>query len=324
MQQNLKGKVVVLVGASSGIGRAAALEFARHGATLVLAARREEVLQEVVAECESIGTKATYVKTDVTDADALQLLAQAAMQYGGKIDVWINNAGIGAIGEFTETPIEAHEQVIKTNLLGHIHGAYAVLPYFKQQGHGILINTISVGGWVPEPYTVAYAASKFGLRGYSGALRGELFKWPEIHVCDVFPAFVDTPGFQHGGNYIGVKIQPIPPVYDPQLVADAMVKLALHPKESVTVGGSGYLMRLSYILFPSLTRRILTGIMENYFSRAEPAPISDNSLFKPGVGSETGIEGGWRSPKDQRNFALTGVALVAGLAAGLYLITQKK
>ncbi|QCR21434.1 SDR family oxidoreductase [Pontibacter sp. SGAir0037] len=323
MGKDLKGKVVVLVGASSGIGRAAALEFARNGAKLVLAARRENLLAELAVACENLNTTATYIKTDVTNPEEVQQLAHAAMEFGGKIDVWINNAGIGAVGEFAETPIAAHDHVIKTNLMGHIHGAHAVLPYFKQQGYGILINTISVGAWVPEPYTVAYAASKFGLRGFSGALRGELLNWPDIQICDVFPAFIDTPGFQHAANYIGKKIKPIPPVYEADRVAKAMVELAYHPKERVTVGGSGYLLRGSYTLFPGLTRRILAGIMENYFSRAKPAPVADNGLFEPtDIGS--GISGGWLSPEDkQRTTVLTGVALLAGAAAGLYLAMRK-
>ncbi|MCC9136949.1 SDR family oxidoreductase [Pontibacter silvestris] len=320
--KHLNRKVVVLTGASSGIGRATALEFARGGATLVLAARRDDALAEVVTECEALGAKAVFVKTDVTDSNAVQHLAQAAHELAGRIDVWINNAGIGAVGEFTQTPMEAHEQVIKTNLLGHMHGAYAVLPYFKEQGYGILINTISVGAWVPQPYTVAYAASKFGLRGFSGALRGELLKWPDIHICDVFPAFIDTPGFQHGGNYIGLKIKPIPPVYDPQRVAEAMVALATYPKEAVTVGGSANFLRFSYELLPGLTRRLMAGIMENYFHRAKTAPVSDNSLFEPS-GSETGIEGGWRSPGEQRRVALTSAAIIAGLGAGIYFFNRK-
>lgn len=319
--KKLLNKVVVLSGASSGIGRAAALEFARNGATLVLAARREEALAELVKECENFGVKAIFVKTDVTDVAAMQQLAESAKKFGGHIDVWINNAGIGAVGEFTQTPMEAHEQVIRTNLLGHMHGAYAVLPYFKEQGYGILINTISVGAWVPQPYTVAYAASKFGLRGFSGALRGELLKWPDIRVCDIFPAFIDTPGFQHAGNYIGLKIKPMPPVYDPALVAEAMVSVAVHPQDSVTVGGVANMLRLSYMLLPDLIRRLLTGIMENYFHRAKPAPVSDNSLFEPS-GSETGIEGGWRSPMEKK-VSFRSAAIVAGLAAGIYLLNRK-
>ncbi len=144
------------------------------------------------------------VPTDVGVADEVERLATAAAEFGhGRIDVWINNAGIGAVGAFDETPLEAHEQVVQTDLLGYLRGAHAVLPYFKQQSAGVLINTLSVGSWVAQPYAVAYSASKFGLRGLTQALRGELVQWPGIHVCDIYPGVVDTPGFRDGGNYTG-------------------------------------------------------------------------------------------------------------------------
>ena len=174
--------------------------------------------------------------TDVTDAAAVQQLAAATIERFGRIDVWINNAGVGAIGEFTATPVESHDQVIRTNLLGYIHGAHAVLPHFLRQQSGVLINTNSLGGWVPAPFAVAYSASKFGLRGFSEALRAELTPWPHIHVCDVFPAFIDTLGLRHAANYVGRAVQPIPPLYDPRAVARAMVSLARRPRSAVTVG----------------------------------------------------------------------------------------
>lgn len=121
-------------------------------------------------------------------------LANAANDWQGSIDVWINNAGVLAAGDFDSTPMAVHEQVIKTNLLGYMNGAHAVLPFFKAQGCGIIINNISIGGFLPVPYGAGYTASKFGLRGWSEALKGELAQWPEIYVCDLFPAFLDTPG----------------------------------------------------------------------------------------------------------------------------------
>src|SRR4051812_39167127 len=146
-KRHLYGKTVVITGASSGIGRAAAIAFAQNGANLVLAARRENVLETVAAECSAFGVKAIAVKTDVTDSEAMKRLADSAIDFGGKIDVWINNAGIGAVGEFTQTRITAHQRVIETNLMGYIHGAHAALPYFKRQLQGVLININSLGGW---------------------------------------------------------------------------------------------------------------------------------------------------------------------------------
>src|SRR3954470_1945282 len=163
--ESLSGKTVVITGASSGVGRAIALEFARQGAKLVLGARRRLVLDEVVEECKELGGTAMAVTTDVTDADAVKRLAATAMEFSGAIDIWVNNAGVLAAGPFEETPVEVHDEVIRINLMGYIHGAHAAIPYFKQQKRGILINNISLGGWFPTPYAVGYSASKFGLRG---------------------------------------------------------------------------------------------------------------------------------------------------------------
>jgi NADP-dependent 3-hydroxy acid dehydrogenase YdfG len=165
----LRTKTIVITGASSGVGRATALAFANYGAKLVLAARREDALKELVKACKEQGGLAIGVPTDVTDAEAMQNLATIANEFGGGIDVWFNNAGVLAAGPFETTPIEVHQQVIETNLLGYMKGAHAILPYFKNQQKGVLINNISVGGWFPVPYGVSYSASKFGLCGYSEA-----------------------------------------------------------------------------------------------------------------------------------------------------------
>jgi NADP-dependent 3-hydroxy acid dehydrogenase YdfG len=151
----LPGAVVVITGASSGIGRATARHFARMGACLVLAARRHELLREVVHECERLGGRAMAVPTDVTDAEAVRRLADAAVEAFGGIDVWVNNAGAGVFGPFTEARIELHRQVVEINLLGTMHGAAAALPVFLRQGHGVLINNISMGGWAPTPFAAA-------------------------------------------------------------------------------------------------------------------------------------------------------------------------
>src|SRR5690349_13505391 len=132
LNRPLQDKVVVITGTTSGAGRAAALEFAKHQATIVLAARNEKALAEVAAECEEFGAKVKTVTTDVTEADAVKKLADEAAAFGGKIDVWINNAAVLAVGDFTNTPVEVHKRVIETNLLGYLYGAHAALSYFKQ------------------------------------------------------------------------------------------------------------------------------------------------------------------------------------------------
>jgi short-subunit dehydrogenase len=321
MHKKLNEKTIVITGASSGAGRAIALEFARKGAKLVLAARREQALVDAAKECEALGGKPIVIIADVTDVVAMKNLAQAAFDYGGSIDVWINNAGVLAGGAIDETPIEIHDQVVKINLMGYMHGASAVVPFFKQQGYGILINNISVGGWFPVPYAIGYSASKYGLRGFSEALRGELHRWPNIHVCDLFPAFLDTPGIQHAANYTGRYIKPAPPVYDPQRVARAVVSLAMNPAKARTIGSMATFLRIANSLFPGISRKVTASVMEAYFKKAEPAEHTSGNLFEP-VEFGTSIHGGWSLTTPTRKRTI-GILLLATAAVSLLLLKQK-
>lgn len=314
----LQEKTVVITGASSGAGRATAIEFARYGAKILLAARNMEALDEVEAICREMGALALAVQTDVTDAAAMKKLADTAVEFGGSLDVWVNNAGVLAAGEFTETPIEIHDQVIRINLMGYIHGAHAAIPYFKQQQYGVLINNISVGGWFPVPYGVGYSASKFGLRGYSEALRGELSSYPHIHICDLFPAFLDTPGMQHAANYSGKFLRPAPPVYDPQKVARAIVSVAQRPKNSVVVGSIAQLLRFAHFLLPAFTRSVTGKVISSYLKKAETAPETSGNLFSP-ADYGTSIHGGWNlttDPAAHKKNLITSIA-VTGIATGM-------
>ena len=306
--------VVVLTGASSGIGHATALAFARAGARLVLAARGPEALDKVMAECVLLDAQALAVPTDVTDADAVQALAAAAIGRFGRIDVWINNVGIGAVGAFDATPMEAHERVIAANLLGHMNGAHAVLPHFRQRRQGILINMISSGGWAPAPYAAAYTASKFGLRGFSEALRVELGSLPGVHVCEVYPTFVDTPGLFHGANYTGKQLRPPPPVLDPRTVADALVRLSRAPRNVTPIGSVAIPGRLAHAVAPQLTAQATRWLMDRAFERADPAPVTNGNLFEPSRVHT--IDGGYRTLA-VRAMPVAAVALAGAVGLGM-------
>jgi len=317
-------KTIVITGASSGAGRAISLAFAEKAYRLVLAARNSDELQILATECESLGAAVTCVQTDVTEYGDMIDLAAAADDFGRGIDVWINNAGVLAVGEFDQTPMEVSEQVIRTNLIGYMHGAHVVLPYFKKQGHGIIINNISIGGFLPVPFGVAYSASKFGLRGFSAALKTELSGYPEIHVCDAFPAFLDTPGIQHAANYTGKSIKPAPPVYDPARLAMAIVNLAEHPKSETMVGSTAILLRVSYALFPGITRGIAGAVISRYLKHAEQIEKTDGNLFIP-VPYGNAVYGGWGlpgKPKAHRKYLAGGLMLLA--ASGLLLLRNRR
>ena len=311
MSDGSRTLVVVITGASSGIGEATAEAFAREGAQLVLAARDANALEAVAERCRQIGARALGVATDVTDPGAVKRLAERALDFAGRVDVWFSNVGTGAVGAFHETPIEAHEQVIRANLIGHMNDAHAVLPIFIRQRKGVFINMISLGGFAPAPYAAAYSASKFGLRGFAEALRGELADYPHIHICDIYPAFVDTPGISHGANYVGKELSAPPPVLDARTVAAAIVRLARRPKPTTMVGTATGLVRLGHFLSPELSTWLMSKFMKSYLRRAAPVAKSSGNLFEPPA-IPGGIDGGLRSPR-QRNAAVAGVAIVGGL-----------
>lgn len=252
-------------------------------------------MQEVAQECERLGGKALAVPTDVSDEAAVRALAHRTVESFGRLDVWVNNAGVSAFGRFEQVPAEAFRRVIDINLFGCIHGARAALPYFRQQGNGILINVSSVVAITGQPYTTPYTLSKYAIRGLSDSLRMELYleNNPDIHVCTVLPASIDTPIFQHAANYTGRKIKPLSPIYPPTDVAKAIAGLIEKPQREIIVGQAGYLLALEKILTPDLEERTLARQVDrDHFQDYKPASPTDGNLFEP-MQDYTGISGNW-------------------------------
>ncbi|MFL6651765.1 MAG: SDR family oxidoreductase [Sulfurifustaceae bacterium] len=316
MRRKIDGMVVVITGASTGIGRATALALAKRRATVILTARREPILRAVAAQCEQLGGRALVAPADVTDDEAVRRVARQAAEAFGRIDVWINNAAVTVLGRFEDTPAEAYRRVIETNLFGYVHGARAVLPYFRSQEEGVLVNVASIVGKISQPFASAYAASKFGIIGLTESLRMELSEMPGIHVCAVLPGSVDTPLYEHAANYTGRALQPVQPVYSAEEVAETIIAAIRAPNRDIFVGAAPRVMAAFHNLLPRWFERVYTVQVETKHFRDSPAPASPGNLFQPMDGYDS-ASGGWRALPARR---ATGRAVAAGLGIGVGLL----
>ncbi|MBW1602021.1 SDR family NAD(P)-dependent oxidoreductase [Streptomyces sp. JJ66] len=316
----LRNSVVVVTGASSGIGRATAKAFAKEGCTVVLAARREHALRAAAGECERYrGARTLVVPTDVTDNQEVAWLAHRALEEFGRIDVWVNSAAVTVFGPFQEVPLRDLRTVLDVNVLGTVHGARSALRAMREQGHGTLVNVSSVVGQVSQPYTHAYGMSKTAVRSLGGSLRQELRLAGEktVHVCTVLPATIDTPLFQQGANYTGHRVRAMPPVYSPERVAKAIVGLAQRPRREVVVGPAGRSLVRDARCAPGRTERLMARqFARRHLSRKHTAAPSHGNLYTPAPGAGE-VHGGWggRRRTALRRAALAGAALACVAAA---------
>jgi short-subunit dehydrogenase len=315
MPRPIADSVIVITGASTGIGRAAALEFAQAGATVVLTSRREQALRSLAKECERVGGKALAVAADVGDEQSIQQLKRQTIETFGRIDVWINNAAVTLFARFEQAPPEAYRRVIETNLFGCVHGARAALPIFREQGSGVLINISSGVGRIGSPFISAYVASKFAIIGLSESLRMELRDAPHIHVCTVLPAAIDTPLFQHGANFTGRAVKPIPPIYSAEKVADALVDLVRHPRREIIVGAAAKAGLMMRAMAPALAEQIFAKQVEQKHFKDQFAPHSEGNLFRS-MEYES-ISGGWRAGAGDRRISNRTLFGAAALGTGL-------
>ncbi|MDM9384922.1 SDR family oxidoreductase [Chlorogloeopsis sp. ULAP01] len=285
-------QVVAVVGASSGIGRNAALQFANRGAKVVVAARSQPGLESLVEEIQKMGGEATAVVADVTVFEQVKAIADRAVEEYGRLDTWVHNAAVELYAAFEVTTPEEFKRIIDVNLMGQVYGAMAALPHLKREGRGALIHVTSVEARRSLPLQSAYAASKHGVDGFLESLRVELMheKLP-ISVTNIMPASINTPLFNKARTKLGVKPMGVPPVYQPSLVAKAIVKCAERPKRDVVVGDAGKAILAAQRISPSavdayMVRTAFSGQRTNE-PKSETAP---DNLYEPIQGYDK-IEG---------------------------------
>lgn len=291
----LAGKTFIVTGASSGIGRGVALELGRAGATVVVVARRTGALESLAREIRASGGQALVVTADVTQVDQMKDLAQTTVARFGKIDGWINSAGVIAIGRFEDIPLEDHLRMLDVNLKGVVTNSHLALRQFRSQGSGVLINVASVDGEIPHTWHATYSASKAGVIMLGKVLNEELRldEQDAIHVVTVLPWAVDTPLWDHAGNYTGHVAQ-LPTMDGPEKVVNAIVRATLEPEDEIKVGYKAGLAYWSHRLFPGVTARLTAHAIDEAEVRMNPpAARTSGNLHQP-VEQGQGVSGGIR------------------------------
>src|SRR4051794_35901205 len=299
-------QVVVVVGASSGIGRESALLLAARGARVVVAARSEPGLISLVAEITAHGGEATFVVCDVADPDQVRHVAEVAEETYRRIDTWVNVAAtpvyarledptpeefrrltegnyLGQVPRSEDTPPEESRRPPEVNYLGQVHGAHAALPALRRAGGGALIAISSVEAIVSLPLHAAYSGSKHAVEGAMDALRRELVADKEpISVTSIKPGTINTPFFNNSLNKMDVKPKGPPPIYQPKVVADCVLYAAEHPVRDLFAGGGGWQMVLSQLTMPRQVDRVLGRLGIPAERTKEPAPGgSPGNLYAP-------------------------------------------
>ena len=259
MRVNLKDvaeQVIVITGASSGIGLATALMAARRGACVVLNSRDEADLRSAVKRIEAEGGRAIYEVGDVADLNAMERLARRAIDGFGRIDTWINNAGVTTYGRIEEVSLEDARRIFETNYWGVVNGSLAALPHLRGNG-GALINVGSILSSTGYPLQGQYSASKHAVKGFTDSLRLEVEESrAAVAVTLIQPAAIDTPYPEHAKSYLGVRPKHATPVYAPEVVAEAILHCAGHPERDLTVGGAGKLFSTGEKYVPRLFDRM--------------------------------------------------------------------
>lgn len=284
LHKDISDQVIVITGASSGIGLCTALLAAERGARLVLAARSAEVLDSIVEEIDLLSGEATYVVADVGYRDQVDAIAEAAIDAYGRIDTWVNDAGVSIYGRLDEVSEEDSRKLFDTNFWGVVNGSLAALPYLRDSG-GALINVGSEVSDAVTPLQGMYSASKHAVKGFTDVLRVEIenIDDTDITITLIQPTAVDTPYPEHAKNYMDKEAKLPDPKIDPQRVAEAILKAAVEGGRDVRVGGMAVMNSMLSKVLPSLADKIAAKQVTN--QQGDGMPFNpQGALYEPGGG----------------------------------------
>lgn len=281
--RKINEQVMVITGATSGIGLTTARMAAEEGARLVLAARSSDALDQLASELRRKGTQVATVAADVGNQEDVERIGHAAMERFGRIDTWVNNAGISIFGRLEDVPIEDQHRLMQTNFWGVVYGSLEAIKHMKTRGGGALIN---IGSEVSDrsiPLQGVYAASKHAVKAYTDALRMELEKdGAPISVTLVRPSAIDTMFTVHAKNYMDKEPVLPAPIYAPELVAEAILYVSQHPKRDIYVGGHAKIAAMGEFTMPrSLDRFMRASAFSEQQSDQPSAPGRRDALYAP-------------------------------------------
>lgn len=283
----LDEQTIVITGASSGINLVTARQAAARGARVLLVARNEEALRGICEDIRGRGGEASYAVADVAAEPDLQRAAQLAVERYGGFDTWVNGAAVSIYGKVLEVDLEDQRRLFETNYWGVVNGSRVAAQHLAGRG-GAIVNVGSVLSDRAIPIQGVYSASKHAVKGFTDALRMEIEqdRLP-ISVTLIKPSAIDTPYMRHAKNYLQMQPRNPPPVYAPELVADAILHAAQHPVRDIVVGGGGRLISTLGMLFPRLTDLGMRRSMPYFQQTREPArPRSENNLHHAGHDGE--------------------------------------
>lgn len=283
---------IVVVGATSGVGRATALSLAALGARLVIVSRSAVDVDAVAEECRRLGATAIGVAADISQPDDVDRIVTEATNAFGTIDTWINAAAALIVGELHRQPVHQIEQLIATNVLGTTLASRAAMIYFRSVNAGVLINMSSLLGMVPNPVVPTYSMSKFAVRGLTLSLDQSTWHRSPIKVCAILPGPIDTPMFARAANHSGRAIRAIPPAFSPDRVAAAVIRSVRRPRRQRTTGITGALIMVGLHTLPRFTETVVAQIAARLVFRPVVAPPTTGALDAANVPSST--SGRWR------------------------------